>query len=74
MIVNFVEEMVIKKVTQLIYYFFVSSFCCCRIQHPGSGMEKKSGSGVNIPDTQHCLHIRVIICTDPDPSNNKLKN
>jgi hypothetical protein len=27
------------------------------LRDPGSGMGKKSGSGINIPDPQHCMHL-----------------
>ncbi len=62
-IYNFVKFTATIKVWQLI--FFIPLFSCCFwIQDPrtgiwdlGSGMGKKnkSGSGINIPDPQHCL-------------------
>jgi hypothetical protein len=46
--------------------FFSPSLCCCfwiRDLRPGSGMGKNqdSGSGINIPDPQHCLIDHVLV-------------
>jgi hypothetical protein len=35
---------------------------------PGSEMGKKSGSGINIPDPQHCLLGNTSVA-DPDPGS-----
>ncbi len=43
--------------------FFSPLFCCCFLD-PGSGMGKNQdpGSGINIPDPQHCiLYFRIRI-------------
>jgi hypothetical protein len=37
-----------------------------RFQDLGSGMEK-FGSGINIPDPQHCVERKIVGVVDPDP-------
>ncbi len=54
---NFVKYMTTKKVYNK-KKFFTPLFCCCFwIRDPRSGMGKNQdpGSGINIPDPQHCL-------------------
>ena len=50
--------------------FFTPLFCCCfwirdpksGLRDPGSGMGKNQdpGSGINIPDPQHCLLLLIL--------------
>ncbi len=52
-------------------FFFTPLFCCCfwirdlgsEIRDPGSGMGKNQdpGSGINIPDPQHCEILSLLL-------------
>ncbi len=37
--------------------FFLFFWCCCWIRNPGMDKNQDPGSGINIPDPQHCLWV-----------------
>jgi hypothetical protein len=56
-IYNFVQFVATKKVWKKKKFFTPLLSCCFWIRDPGSEMDKNQdpGSGINIPDPQHCL-------------------